>query len=323
MEYRHLGKWGMKVSSVSLGSWLTYGGSVAEQSAVDCINKAYASGVNLFDTANVYMRGEAESVVGNALAKYQRDSFVLATKVFGEMGDGPNDRGLSRKHMTEQLHHSLRRLSVDYIDLYQVHRYDDNTPLEETCRAMDDFIRAGKILYWGVSEFTAENIRDAVLLCRERGWAEPVSNQPQYNALYRRIEDEVLPVCEELGMGNVVWSPLAMGALTGKYLPGEPRPEDSRAASSSESFMGNYLNDEVLTAVQDLQSIVDETGHTRAQLSLAWCLRKEYVSSVIVGASRPSQLDDTLAAADIHLTEDVIAAMDEILLPVSVGQAVA
>lgn len=323
MRYRNLGKWGVKVSQVSLGSWLTYGGSVEDDSATACINTAYENGVNFFDTANVYRNGEAEIVVGNALSKFQRDSFVLATKLTGQMGPGPNDRGLSRKHMHEQLHHSLRRLQVDYIDLYQCHRFDFETPLEETCRTFDDFIRAGKILYWGVSEWTADQIREADELCRREGWAPPVSNQPQYNALYRRVEDDVLPVCEEIGMGNVVWSPLAMGALTGKYKPGAELPEGSRASGEDGRFMRDYLRDEVLKAVDNMQSIVDETGYTRAQLALAWCLRKEIISSVIVGASRPDQLSDTLVAGTIELSDDVISAIDELLEPVSLRPAMA
>ncbi|MDP9020525.1 MAG: aldo/keto reductase, partial [Actinomycetota bacterium] len=211
MRYRRLGHAGVEVSVVALGSWLTYGGSVEEETAAACIRRAFDQGVNFFDTANVYARGRAEEVVGRTLRELRRDDYVLATKVYFPVGDGPNDSGLSRKHVWEQAHHSLRRLGVDYIDLYQCHRYDAETPLEETCRVMDDLVRAGEILYWGTSEWSADQLRRAVELCRSQGWSAPVSNQPQYSVLQRRIETSVLPTSEELGVGNVVWSPLAMG----------------------------------------------------------------------------------------------------------------
>ncbi|MGH7573360.1 MAG: aldo/keto reductase, partial [Gemmatimonadota bacterium] len=217
MKYRRLGEAGVKVSAVGLGSWLTFGGTVEEERARRCIDRAYDLGVNFFDTANVYGRGEAERVVGRALAGYDRESFVLATKVYFPMGEGPNDRGLSRKHVFEQCHQSLARLGVEYIDLYQCHRYDRETSLEETCGVLNDLVRTGKVLYWGVSEWTAGQIREAVELCRSRGWSPPASNQPEYNALQRRIEEDVLPTTRDLGLGNVVWSPLAQGVLTGKY----------------------------------------------------------------------------------------------------------
>ncbi|HVM19992.1 MAG TPA: aldo/keto reductase family protein, partial [Egibacteraceae bacterium] len=280
MQYRKLGRWGVQVSTVGLGSWLTYGGSVDEQIAQECIWRAYDLGVNFFDTANVYMRGRAEEVMGKALADFPRDSYVLATKVFFDMGEGPNDGGLSRKHVTEQCHHSLRRLGVDYIDLYQCHRYDPDTPLEETCRVMDDLISQGKILYWGVSEWNADQIAHAVNLCRANGWSPPVSNQPQYSALWRHIEQRVLPTCEELGVGNVVWSPLAMGILTGKYTSVDDVPADSRAAGEDAKFMRRYFNQDVLDAVAEARGVAEEAGCTLAQLSLAWCLRQDFVSSV-------------------------------------------
>jgi voltage-dependent potassium channel beta subunit len=317
MQYRKLGRWGTQVSTVGLGSWLTYGGSVEETTAKECVWRAYDLGVTFFDTANVYMRGRAEEVMGKALADFQRDSYVLATKVYFPMGDGPNDSGLSRKHVVEQCNHSLRRLGVDYIDLYQCHRYDVDTPLEETCRVMDDLIRQGKILYWGTSEWSADQIAHAVNLCRSEGWSVPVSNQPQYSALWRHIEDRVLPTCEELGVGNVVWSPLAMGILSGKYTSVDDVPADSRAAGDDAKFMQRYFTQEVLDAVQEAKAVADDAGCTLAQLALTWCLRQPFVSSVIVGATKTSHVDDNVAAADLEVDDDLIDAFDEILEPVA------
>lgn len=315
MRYRNLGQWGLRVSAVSLGSWLTYGGTVGEQAAVECIRRAHELGINLFDTANGYRRGGAEEVVGRALAPFPRESFVLATKVFLAMGDGPNDRGLSRKHVYEQCHASLRRLGLDYIDLYQCHRFDPHTPIEETARVMDDLVRAGRILYWGVSEWTAEQISTVVELCREEGWAVPVSNQPQYSALWRRIENEVLPESEELGLGNVVWSPLAMGILTGKYTSVDDVPPESRAATDGRMFMGDYFTQEVLDAVKELRPVAEGAGVTLGQLALAWCLRQPGVSSVIVGATRVEQVEENARAADLDLGDDVFEAVDDLLGP--------
>lgn len=317
MQYRKLGRWGVQVSSVGLGSWLTYGGSVEADTAKECIWRAYDLGVTFFDTANVYMRGRAEEVMGSALQDFPRDSYVLATKVYFDMGDGPNDGGLSRKHVWEQCHHSLRRLDTDYIDLYQCHRYDEDTPLEETCRVMDDLVRQGKILYWGTSEWTADQIAHAVSICRSAGWSQPVSNQPQYSALYRQIEARVLPTCEEFGIGNVVWSPLAMGILTGKYTSVDNVPPDSRAAGEDAKFMRRYFTQEVLDAVARTSDLADDAGCTPAQLALAWCLRQAFVSSVIVGATKASHVDDNVAAADLDVGDDVIDAYDEILEPVA------
>ena len=317
MQFRRLGRAGVQVSTVSLGSWLTYGGSVETDAARNCIWRAYDLGVTFFDTANVYMRGRAEEVVGRALADFPRDSFVLATKVYFPMGDGPNDSGLSRKHVTEQCDHSLRRLGVEYIDLYQCHRYDAETPLEETCRVMDDLIRAGKILYWGTSEWSADQIAHAVSLCRSNGWEPPASNQPQYSALYRRIEDRVLPTCEDLGIGNVVWSPLAMGILTGKYTSVDDVPGDSRAAGDDAKFMQRYFTQEVLDAVVETRALADEAGCTPAQLALAWCLRQPFVSSVIVGATKPEHVDDNVAAADLEIDPALVDAYDAKLAAVA------
>jgi len=316
MRYRKLGRWGVNVSVVGLGSWLTYGGAVEGGAARDCIARAFERGINFFDTANVYARGAAEEVVGRAIAQFPRDDIVLATKVYFPMGPGPNDRGLSRKHIREQVDRSLIRLGTQYIDLYQCHRYDAATPLQETCGAMNDLVRAGKILYWGVSEWTADQIGAAVLLCRARGWDEPVSNQPQYSALWRRIEARVLPACREYGLGNVVWSPLAMGILTGKYTDAAHPPAGTRAAGASAEMMDRYFEQPVLDAVQQLKPLAQDAGCTLAQLSLAWCLRDPVISAVIVGATRPTQVDDNAAAADLAITPDVFAAMDKILGPV-------
>jgi voltage-dependent potassium channel beta subunit len=317
MRYRKLGRWGVRVSSVGLGSWLTYGGTVEERTATQCIHRAYELGVNFFDTANAYARGRSEEVVGRALADFPRDSYVLATKVYFPMGDGPNDSGLSRKHVTEQLHASLRRLDVDYVDLYQCHRYDTETPLEETCSVMNDLVRAGKVLYWGVSEWSADQIGHAVSICRDRGWAEPASNQPQYSALWRRVEDRVLPTCEDLGLGNVVWSPLAMGILTGKYRSVDDVPQDSRAAGSEGKFMDRYFTQEILDAVADAGKVAEETGCSLGQLALAWCLRQRAVSSVIVGATKVAHVDDNVAAADLDIDPEALARFDEILAPIA------
>ena len=314
MEYRNLGRSGVKVSEVSLGSWLTYGGSVAAEQATNCIHKAYELGVNFFDTANVYVRGDAEEIVGRALAGFERDSYFLATKVYFPMGEGPNDRGLSRKHIMEQCHASLERLGVDYVDLYQCHRYDENTPLEETLRALDDLVRQGKALYVGVSEWSAEQIESAMRLAKEMNLDGIVSNQPRYNMIQRQIEDKVIPLCEREGVGQVVFSPLAQGILTGKYSPGDAPEEGTRAANPEQNkFMEQLMNEEVLSAVQGLRSVASEAGLNMSQLALAWVLRQENVSSTIIGASRPEQVEDNVGAAGVKLTPDVIEEIDGIL----------
>ena len=314
MEYRRLGNSGVKVSEISLGSWLTYGGSVAEEQARSCIDRAYEIGINFFDTANVYMRGAAEEIVGRALRDYERDSYFLATKVYFPMGEGPNDGGLSRKHVTEQCHASLRRLGVDYIDLYQCHRYDENTPLQETLRALDDLVRQGKVLYIGVSEWTDDQISDALRIASEMNLDRLVSNQPQYNMIQRRIEGGVIPLCEREGVGQVVFSPLAQGVLTGKYRPGDAPEEDTRAADpESNRFMQHLMNEEVLSAVDGLRSVASEADLSMPQLALAWVLRQENVSSAIIGASRSEQVDDNAAASGVKLPADVVSEIDGIL----------
>ncbi|MDQ3912676.1 MAG: aldo/keto reductase family protein [Actinomycetota bacterium] len=314
MEYRRLGGSGAKVSEVSLGSWLTYGGSVAEEQARACIHKAYELGINFFDTANVYMRGAAEEIVGRALKGFERDSYFLATKVYFPMGDGPNDRGLSRKHVTEQCHASLRRLGVDYVDLYQCHRYDEDAPLEETLRALDDLVRQGKVLYVGVSEWTAQQISDALRLAEEINLDRIISNQPRYNMIQRQIEAEVIPLCEREGVGQVVFSPLAQGVLTGKYRPGEAPEQGTRAADPrSNRFMRQLMNEEVLSAVGKLVSVASDAGLSMSQLALAWVLRQEDASSAIIGASRPEQVEDNAGAAGVRLSPEVISEIDGIL----------
>lgn len=315
MQYRHLGKYGVKVSEVSLGSWLTYGGATENETATQCIEKAYDLGINFFDTANVYATGKAEEVVGRALAAYSRESFFLATKVFFPMGDGPNDRGLSRKHIFEQCHLSLKRLGMDYIDLYQCHRYDTETPLEETLTALDDLARQGKILYAGVSQWSAGQIAHAVDFIRGAGLHPIVSNQPYYNMLGRDLEKEVMPLCEREGIGQVVYSPLAQGVLTGKYKPGQPLPEGSRAADPGQNMFLNQgkLDDTQLAKVEKLRPIAESVGLSMSQLALAWCLRKPNVASVIIGASKPSQVEDNAGASGHALAPDVLTAIDEAL----------
>ncbi|HEX3549740.1 MAG TPA: aldo/keto reductase family protein [Candidatus Elarobacter sp.] len=317
MRYRNLGRWGVKVSAVGLGSWLTFGGSVEEDAARACMLRAYERGVTFFDTADVYARGRAEEVVGRTLRELPRAQIVLATKVYFPIGDGPNDRGLSRKHVREEIDASLRRLQTEYVDLYQCHRYDVTTPLEETVEAMNDLVRAGKVLYWGVSEWSADQIAAAVNLARARGWAEPVSNQPQYSALWRRVERRVFPVCRQYGLGNVVWSPLAMGILTGKYTDAANPPHGTRAAGRAKDMMEDYFTQPVLDAVQQLRPLAQRAGCTLAQLALAWCLRTDAVSSVIVGATRPEQVDDNVAAADLDVDPAIFAEMDRILATVA------
>ena len=314
MQYRRLGRAGVRVSTIALGSWLTYGSSVAEEAAIQCIHKAYELGINFFDTANAYNRGAAEQVVGRALRDYSRDSFVLATKVYFPMGNGPNDRGLSRKHIMEQCHASLHRLGTDYIDLYQCHRYDTETSLEEVLRALDDLVTQGKVLYVGVSEWSAVQIDDAVYTARELNLDRIVSNQPVYNMLQRYIERDVPPLCEREGIGQVVFSPLSQGILTGKYKPGQQPQQGTRAADpEAGSFMQDLMNEKVLTAVQNLQTLAQQNGYTLSQMALAWVLRKQIVSAAIIGASRPQQVEENAKASEITLTEDVLHQIDEIL----------
>jgi aryl-alcohol dehydrogenase-like predicted oxidoreductase len=321
MQYRRLGRTGLKVSAIALGNWLTHGGYVEDQTAIACVQHAFDRGINFFDTANAYRRGGAEEVLGRALRDIPRSSYVLATKVFFQMRDGPNDRGLSRKHIMEQAHASLRRLGVEYVDLYQCHRYDVDTPLDETLRALDDLISQGKVLYAGVSEWTAEQIGSAVSFAREHNMDQIASNQPRYSLLEPYIEKEVLPLCEREGIGQVVFSPLAQGVLTGKYRPGQPLPAGSRAAIGGEAsqFLGRFLKADVLQAVDRLRPIADELGITMGQLALAWVLRQKGVSCAIIGASRPEQIDENVKAADVTLDQATLRAIEEIIAPVAMG----
>lgn len=314
MEYRRLGNSGLKVSQLGLGSWLTYGGMVEDQTAEACIDKAYELGINFFDTANIYRRGGAEIVVGRALKKYPRESFVLATKAYWPMAEGPNDRGLSRKHIFEQVHASLKRLNVDYIDLWQCHRYDTETPLEETLRAIDDLITQGKILYAGVSEWTAVQISDALHIADVKNLDRIISNQPQYSMLERYIEKDILPLCEREGVGQVVWSPLAQGVLTGKYKKGQPIPQDSRANDPSAiNMMKKFLSDETLDKVSQLEKVAQEKGCSLPAMALAWVLRQPNVASAIIGASNPKQIEENVKALNVTFTQEELNRIEDIL----------
>lgn len=309
MQYRRLGSSGMRVSEVCLGSWLTYGNATDAKTAEACVDRAFEVGINFFDTANVYAGGRAEEIWGEIFKKYDRDDFVIATKVYFPMGDGPNDRGLSRKHIREQCERSLKRLQMDYIDLYQCHRYDSDTPLEETLRALDDLITAGKVLYIGFSEWPAHRIAEAITLQKMLNFDRFVSSQPYYNLTGRGIEREVMPLCHREGIGQIVFSPLAQGILTGKYKPGQPLPADSRAADPRQNMFMNQgkLDDSLLERVQRLQPIADREGLTLAQLALAWILQRPEVSSVIIGASRPSQLEENAGASGRTLSAETMA----------------
>ena len=314
MEYRHLGASGLKVSSIGLGSWLTYGNQVDSATSAACVRRAFELGVILFDTADIYHAGAGETELGKALEGIRRSDYVLATKCFWPMSDNANNRGLSRKHIFESVEGSLRRLRTDYIDLYQCHRYDDETPLEETLRALDDLVTQGKILYAGISEWRPEQIQDAIDLAGAHDFDQIVSSQPQYSMLYRRIEKRVIPLCEAAGIGQIVWSPLAQGVLTGKYKPGEPLPPDTRAADERvNSSIGGFLSDETLSAVQKLRPIADGAGLTMSQLALAWILRQPNVSACLVGASRPEQVDENVKASGVKLDQATLDAIDEAL----------
>ena len=320
MQHRYLGRSGLKVSEIIFGNWVTHGSQVDDRTAHATIHAALDAGITTFDTADVYAGTRAEAVMGAALAGQRREGLEILTKVYWPTGPGVNDRGLSRKHIMESCHGSLRRLRTDYIDVYQAHRFDVETPLEETLRAFDDLIRQGKVLYIGVSEWTADQIRDAVRLAGEMGLDRIISNQPQYSMLWRVIEPEVVPACQELGIGQIVWSPLAQGVLTGKYPPGQPVPADSRAGSEGEgaNFISRWMTDPVLTAVQRLLPLAADLGLTPAQFALAWVLAQPNISAAIIGASRPSQIDDNVKASGVELGADVLAAVDDALADVVV-----
>jgi aryl-alcohol dehydrogenase-like predicted oxidoreductase len=316
MKFRHLGKAGIKLSEIGLGGWLTFGRVANERSGRTLIDRAFECGINFFDTANVYASGACETMWGQLLSEYARSSYVLATKVYFPMGGGPNDGGLSRKHIMEQCEASLKRLETDYIDLYQCHRYDDGTPLEETIRAMDDLVHQGKVLYWGFSCWPADKIRKTLKICGNNLYA-PVSSQPHYNMLMRDLEVEVLPVCREHGIGQVVFSPLEQGLLTGKYKPGRPLPEGSRAVDDRQNeWIKDLAADQsVLEHIDRLHAIAEEAACTLSQLSLAWILQKEGVTSCITGATRPSQIEENCKASGIELSQDQLARIDEIIMP--------
>ncbi|RUS45390.1 aldo/keto reductase family protein [Cohnella sp. AR92] len=314
MEYRRLGRSGLKVSEISLGSWLTYG-TAAEQEAADaCVRAAFENGINFFDTANAYNRGEGEKALGAALRSYARSSYVLSTKVFFPMGEGPNDRGLSRKHIMEQCEASLKRLGTDYIDVYFCHRFDPTAPVDETLRALDDLTAQGKILYAGISEWTPAQIAEAAGIGRRLNLRPLIASQPIYNLFERYIEKEVLPLSEAEGIGQVVFSPLAQGVLTGKYKPGQGLPEGSRAANDSvNGVIRSYIRDDVLTVVSELEALAAEQGWKLSQLALAWVLRQPGVSSAIIGATKPSQIEENVKAAEIKLDDGLLAQVDAIL----------
>ena len=313
MKYRRLGNSGLKVSEISLGSWLTYGKTVEDNTAEKTIHKAYELGINFFDSANVYERGEGERVMAGALKEYPRESYVITTKAFWPMGEGPNDRGLSRKHVIEQANASLKRMNLDYVDIFYCHRYDQETPVEETLRAIDDLIRQGKILYAGVSEWSAAQIEEAVRVADKFLLDRIVVNQPVYNMLNRYIEKEVIPVSSKHGIGQVVFSPLAQGILTGKY-KGNTIPEDSRASNAEiNNFIKGMLTETTFTKVEQLEKIAKELEITLPSLALAWILRQPNVSSALIGASRPSQVEENVKAVEIELTSEVIEKIEGIL----------
>ncbi|MBY8878786.1 aldo/keto reductase family protein [Actinacidiphila acidipaludis] len=319
MEYRHLGRSGLIISEIAYGNWLTHGSQVEEDAATACVRAALDAGITTFDTADVYAQTRAESVLGRALKGERREGLEIFTKVFWPTGPGHNDRGLSRKHLRESIDNSLRRLQTDYVDLYQAHRFDRFTPLEETMEAFADIVHSGKAHYIGVSEWTADQIRRAHALARELR-IPLVSNQPQYSALWRIIEGEVVPACEELGIGQVVFSPIAQGVLTGKYRPGQEPPAGSRATDDKggASMIGRYMGDEVLERVQLLEPLAADAGLSMAQLAVAWVLQNPNVSAAIVGASRPEQVAENAKAAGVRLGADVMAAIDEALAPVAI-----
>jgi aryl-alcohol dehydrogenase-like predicted oxidoreductase len=310
MKYRQLGNSDLNVSEIILGSWLTYGGGVERQKAEACVNKAFEVGINCIDTANVYGRGAAESVLGEILQGRDRSSYILATKVFFPMS--PSDQGLSATQIHKQIDASLERLRTDYVDLYQCHRYDIDTPLEETMEALTEVVKQGKARYIGFSEWSPTQIQAALDIPNVEKF---VSSQPQYSMLWRKPEAEVFPLCAANGIGQIVWSPLAQGVLTGKYQPGQAPPQDSRAANDKmNSFMGNLYSDRVLSAVQNLKPIAQKLNISMAQLALAWVLRDKRVTSAIIGASRPEQVEDNAVASEVSLSEDILKEIDNLNL---------
>ncbi|HEY3556237.1 MAG TPA: aldo/keto reductase family protein [Kribbella sp.] len=318
MDFRYLGNSGLKVSEISYGNWLTHGSQVENEQAKACVRAALEAGITTFDTADTYANTKAESVLGEALAGERRESLEIFTKVYWPTGPGgPNDTGLSRKHIHESVNASLKRLGTDYVDLYQAHRFDTETPLEETMEAFADVVRQGKALYIGVSEWTAEQLQEGHRLARELR-IPFVSNQPQYSMLWRVIEAEVVPTSEELGISQVVFSPIAQGVLTGKYLPGQQPPEGSRATDDKggADMIKRWMADDVLSRVQELRPIADDLGLSLAQLAVAWVLQNDNVSAAIIGASRPEQVVENVKAADVTIPDDAMKQIDEIVSPV-------
>lgn len=318
MEFRRLGRSGLTISEIAYGNWLTHGSQVEEDAALACIRAALDAGITTFDTADVYAQTRAEAVLGRALKDERREGLEIFTKVYFPTGPGQNDRGLGRKHIMESIDNSLRRLQTDHVDLYQAHRYDHTTPLEETMEAFADVVRSGKAHYIGVSEWTAGQLRAGHALARELR-VPFISNQPQYSALWRVIEDEVVPASEELGIGQIVWSPIAQGALTGKYRPGAPLPAGSRATDDKggADMVADWLRDEVLERVQLLRPLAEQAGLSMAQLAVAWVLQNSNVSAAIIGASRPEQVTENAVAAGVRLDADLLKAVDEALDPVA------
>jgi aryl-alcohol dehydrogenase-like predicted oxidoreductase len=314
VKTRNLGHSGLKITELAYGNWITHGSQVEEEAAIACVHQALEVGITTFDTADVYAATRAESVLGKALAGERREGLEIFTKVYWPTGPGHNDHGLSRKHILESIDGSLRRLGTDYVDLYQAHRYDHETPLEETMLAFADVVRSGKSLYIGVSEWRAEEIRAAAALARDLH-VPLVSNQPQYNMLWRVIEAEVVPACEEAGLGQIVWSPIAQGALTGKYLPGQAPPAGSRATDESggSDMVARWLEDPILEAIQRLKPLAEQAGLSLAQLAVAWPLQNPNVSAAIIGASRPEQVTENAAAAGVVLEDDLLASIDDVL----------
>lgn len=319
MDYRHLGRSGLIISEIAYGNWLTHGSQVEEDAATACVRAALDAGITTYDTADVYAQTRAESVLGRALKGERREGLEILTKVYWPTGPGRNDRGLSRKHIMESIDGSLRRLQTDYVDLYQAHRFDRFTPLEETMEAFADVVHSGKAHYIGVSEWTADQIRRGHALARELR-VPLVSNQPQYSALWRVIEAEVVPASEELGIGQIVFSPIAQGVLTGKYLPGQQPPEGSRATDDKggADMIGRWMKDDVLERVGQLHPLAADAGLTLAQLAVAWVLQNPNVSAAIVGASRPEQVTENVRAAGVKLDAGLLAKMNAVLEPVAV-----
>ncbi|BCW07747.1 aldo/keto reductase family protein [Arthrobacter sp. NtRootA1] len=317
MEYRKLGASGMYISELAYGNWVTHGEQIDQEAATSCVRQALDLGITTFDTADAYAGTRAESALGEALKGVRREGLEIFTKVYFPTGEGKNDRGLSRKHMMESINGSLRRLGTDYVDLYQAHRYDYETPLEETMEAFADIVRAGKALYIGVSEWTPDEIRTGARLAKDLGIGL-ISNQPQYSMLWRVIEEEVVPASEELGLGQICWSPLAQGVLTGKYIPGKGAPTDSRFTSEEGTLKDDhkFMRPEVLEKVQELQPIAKEAGLSMAALAVAWVLQNRNVSAAIVGASKPEQLVDNATASGVKIDAELLQRIDQVLEPV-------